>query len=226
MSEMWIEAIGWFAAIATLSAYSMRTMLPLRVIAILANVTFATYGALAEILPTLVLHLVLLPFNSWRLYELLRTERGLKETRSANDMALEWLRPMLKPVWFKDGDYIFRKGDAPDHLYILGSGSVLLEEIGVALDSEEIFGEIAFFTDTRARTLSALCVGPCEVMRVNEADFMRLYSQNPSFGMFMMKLVSQRLLDGMQRRPEAYATAPDPALTALPLGLTTDTQPR
>lgn len=208
MSETWIEAIGWLAAAATLGAYSMRTMLPLRMVAILANASFATYGALAEIMPTLVLHLVLLPFNCWRLYEILRAERGLRETRSANDMALEWLRPLLKPVWFEDGEYVFHKGDPPDHLYILSKGSVLLEEIDVTLDSEEIFGEIAFFTDARARTLSARCVGRSEVMHVNEKDFMRLYSQNPSFGMYMMKLVSKRLLDGMQRRPEAYAEDP------------------
>jgi len=62
-----VEAVGWAAACLTFAAYAMKTMLPLCVIAIAANLCFLVYSALAQLYPTLVLHLALLPFNAFRL---------------------------------------------------------------------------------------------------------------------------------------------------------------
>ena len=33
---------------------------------------------------------------------------------------------------------------------------------------------------------------------------MSLYFQNPAFGMYIVKLISRRLLDGMTKVPDAY----------------------
>lgn len=199
----WVEGLGWIAASLTLSAYAMRTMLPLRGVAIVANVFFILYSAFSGIVPTLVLHAILLPFNSYRMYEILRTTRQM-QSLNADSKAFEWLQPLLKPVRVEDGEFLFRKGDRPDCLYIMRSGTILLEEIDVKLQGEQIFGEIAFFTDERERTVSAKCLGQCEIMTVDEVAFMRLYNQNPAFGLYMVKLTASRLLDGMQRNPEVY----------------------
>jgi hypothetical protein len=40
----YVDAIGWIASAFTLAAYGMRTMLPLRIAAIGANITFATFA--------------------------------------------------------------------------------------------------------------------------------------------------------------------------------------
>jgi hypothetical protein len=198
-----VEAIGWFAALATLITYAMRTMLPLRMAALVSNLFFFVYAAIEGIYPTMVMNAVLLPINLYRIYDIRRTTQMMKEMR-ADQKAFEWLRPLLKPAKIADGAYVFRKGDAPDALYIMRSGQIWLEEIDVTLEGEQIFGEIAFFTDERARTVSAKCVGDCEIMQVDEAAFMRLYNQNPAFGLYMVKLTASRLLDGMQRNPEVY----------------------
>lgn len=198
-----VEAIGWIAALATLITYAMRTMLPLRMAALVSNVFFFIYAAIEGIYPTMVMNAILLPINLYRIYDIRRTTEMMKDLR-ADQKAFEWLRPLLKPAKVADGEYVFRKGDAPDRLYIMRAGKIWLEEIDVTLEGEQIFGEIAFFTDERARTVSAKCVGECEIMQVDEAAFMRLYNQNPAFGLFMVKLTASRLLDGMQRNPEVY----------------------
>jgi len=40
----WIEMVGWAAVAFTFAAYSMKTMLPLRVVAILANISFVYFS--------------------------------------------------------------------------------------------------------------------------------------------------------------------------------------
>lgn len=199
----WIELLGWLGAALTLLAYSMRTMLPLRVIAIGANFFFISYGAFAGIYPNLVLHLCLLPFNVYRLAEILRTTSHVRAARKG-EFDLRWISQLLPAKTFKDGATLFRKGDAPDNLYYLVSGRVRLEETGVIIESGEVFGEIAFFSDAKERTLTAICDGTCGIVAINEGNFMQLYYQQPAFGMYIVRLISRRLLDGMARNPDAY----------------------
>jgi len=62
-----IDALGYAASVAVLATFLMRTMLPLRVVAIASNVLFLAYGYLAHIPPVLFLHAALLPINVMRL---------------------------------------------------------------------------------------------------------------------------------------------------------------
>jgi CRP/FNR family transcriptional regulator, cyclic AMP receptor protein len=84
------------------------------------------------------------------------------------------------------------------------SGRVGLDHVEVELGPGEVFGEIAFFTDARARTLTARCIEPCELLALDEAAFTRLHYQDPSFGLYLMRLITQRLMDGMGRVPNPY----------------------
>lgn len=198
-----VDLVGWIAAAFTLAAYSMRTMVPLRIAALGANVSFIIFGALGATLPILALHAVLLPFNTYRLWELLR---GIRAARAARGQAPDfgWLRDVATPVVYRDGTHVFCKGDPPSKLYYIDAGEVLLEEIGVTLGRHEIFGEIAFFTDAKERTLSARCVGECRIFGIDEARFITLYHQNPTFGLAIVQLIANRLMHGLQTRPEAY----------------------
>jgi hypothetical protein len=65
---MMADFLGWIAAGAVLATFLMRTMAPLRVVAILSNVLFLVYGYIEHIYPVFVLHLALLPINMWRLF--------------------------------------------------------------------------------------------------------------------------------------------------------------
>lgn len=194
---------GWLAAGFTLTAFSSRTMIPLRLSALCASACFIVFGTLSGAYPVLALHCVLLPFNAWRLYEIMALDRAASEARKGR-LPLDWIRHVVRPQVLRDGAYIFRKGDPPDTIYYLSKGQIELEELGITLSEGEIFGEIAFFTNAHERTLSARAVGDCEVLVIGERDFMRLYGQNPAFSMYIMRLVAGRLLDGIERDHTAY----------------------
>ncbi|GEO15150.1 hypothetical protein [Microvirga aerophila] len=67
----WIDIFGYAASGLTLATFAQRTMLPMRILAIGANVCFIGYGAMGMYLPVLALHLVLLPINLARLCTLI-----------------------------------------------------------------------------------------------------------------------------------------------------------
>jgi len=201
-----IELTGWIAAAFTLTAYSCRTMLPLRISAVAANVFFATYGALAEIWPTLVLHVALLPLNGYRLWQILDlTHRARAASGAGTEDAFGWIADLQKPQSFAAGSRLFSAGDPADHIYYLVSGRVRLEEIDTTLEPGALFGEIAFFAETRTRTASAVCESDCELVLLDEASFMAAFHQDPAFGLAIVRLVTRRLIANAAQRKDAPA---------------------
>lgn len=201
-----VQAVGWLAALLTFATYAMKTMLPLRLLAIATNLASLTFNVLLQIWPSIFLHAVLLPFNVWRLWQILALRRKVRDARRAETTDFSLLKQYSRPESLDAGAVIFQKGDAPDRLYYIAAGEVRLEELGLALGAGDVLGELAFFTDAKARSATARCETPCTIHSVDEATFMRLYFQDPSFGMAMMKLISRRLIDGMDRAPDVYRT--------------------
>lgn len=62
-----VEPVGYLASALVLATFCMRDMAALRCMAIASNLAFITYGALADLGPVLLLHLLLLPVNVLRL---------------------------------------------------------------------------------------------------------------------------------------------------------------
>ena len=195
---MLLDVIGWAAALMTFIAYSMKTMLPLRVAAIASNVLFILYGLLTDAMPILALHVTLLPFNTYRLMQILRLTRDLENPGSDNHLP-PGIAPYLTRVSVAPDTVLFRRGDPADRIYVLTSGRVLLEEIGKTIEPGEIFGELAFFSRNRARALTARCIGKCEISAMQEADFTRLYFQNPAFAFHILRLFARRLEENADR---------------------------
>jgi hypothetical protein len=61
------DILGYAASIAVLATFLMPTMMPLRLVAIVSNILFVTYGYAAHIPPVMFLHIALLPINVARL---------------------------------------------------------------------------------------------------------------------------------------------------------------
>ncbi|HSP94384.1 MAG TPA: hypothetical protein VLU06_07520, partial [Thermoanaerobaculia bacterium] len=57
----WVDAVGYVASLLVFCTFYMKTMIPLRSVAIASNVAFMTYGFAGRLYPVLVLHSVLLP---------------------------------------------------------------------------------------------------------------------------------------------------------------------
>ena len=70
------SAIGFIASGLVLATFGMKDMVNLRIVAICSNVAFITYALLLDLPPILILHVILLPLNGWRLMGLLK-QRGV-----------------------------------------------------------------------------------------------------------------------------------------------------
>ena len=198
----WIELLGWIGAAATFSAFSLRTMLPLRSLAVTANAAFVSYGYFAGVVPVLVLHAALLPLNLLRLVEILRLRRRAIATR-ADAHAFDWIARVEKPRSFPAGTRLITAGAPADDLYYLVSGRVRVVEAGRTLGPGTLFGEIAFFSESRRRTASVDCETDCRIVVLDEARFMAAFHQDPSFGLAILRLVARRLIENAEGAPAA-----------------------
>ena len=89
-----VTIIGFIAAGLVIATLSMRTMIPLRIVGIVSNVAFVTYGLLFGSYPTVVLHSILFPLNIYRLREMLNLIKQVGAA-SKGDMSLDWLKPFM-----------------------------------------------------------------------------------------------------------------------------------
>ena len=65
------DGLGFLAAALVFATFCMKRLVPLRTVAISSNLVFLLYGYSAGLKPVLVLHLVLLPVNVFRLLQAL-----------------------------------------------------------------------------------------------------------------------------------------------------------
>jgi hypothetical protein len=69
---MW-DIIGFLASSLVIAAFFMRQMIPLRILARCSNIAFLAYGLRFGLVPVWTLHAILLPMNSCRLAEAVRS---------------------------------------------------------------------------------------------------------------------------------------------------------
>jgi CRP/FNR family transcriptional regulator, cyclic AMP receptor protein len=196
------------AALLVIVSAFVRTMIPLRWLAVGSNVGFIVYGLVHPAPLMVALHAVLLPVNAMRVWQMIRlTRRVAASTADAQQMQI-WLRPYMRSKRHAAGDVLFERGAPADRLYFLAEGSVELPEVGRRLQAGQMFGEIAFFAPDRKRTSTARCVTPCRVLRIDEATLKQLYYQNPEFGFELVRLVAARLSEDVRRLEQQLATHP------------------
>jgi hypothetical protein len=201
---------GLLAATFVIGAAFVKTMIPLRWLAVAGNVAFVVYGALHPQYLSLVISAVLLPINIYRARQMMHLTRRVKAAEIASDLSGLWLRPYMRPRKLKKGTVLFHKGDLADHLYCLVDGQIELEDIGVMLEPGKIFGEIAFFAPDKRRTHTARCVASGTVLMVDEATLKQLYFQNPSFGFHLIGLVAGRLSEDVRRIEKRFSGSNEP----------------
>ena len=188
-------ALGAAAAaiLLTITSSFVKTMVPLRWLAVCSAGGFLVYGVLQMNPVMALLHGTLLPINLYRLREMLRLTRRVKAAAATSDASGIWLRPYMKSMRCKAGHTLFAKGDPADHFYFLAQGRIEFPEIGATMEPGRVFGEVAFFVPNGQRTLSARCCEDSEVLYIDQATVRELYYQNPSFGFELIGLVAARL---------------------------------
>ena len=187
------EFVGYLASALVFATFYMKTMMPLRSVAIASNVAFISYGYLGGMTPILVLHLVLLPLNLWRLRQ---TRQLAKKVRLAmeGDLSFDWLIPHMTYRSFAAGDTIFRKGDSAGELFLITAGIVRLTELRVEVGKGSMVGEIGVFSPHKARIATAVAVTRVDALAVAEDRVIALCTDNREFGFYLVSLITKRLI--------------------------------
>ena len=173
-------------------------MIPLRVGGIAGNIGFIAFGLAAGSNPTLILHAFLAPLNAYRMIQMMRLVKEIKEASAGEGNSLDPLIPYMKLQSKPAGHVLFRKGDPPDSMVLIKSGSLLLEEIEHRVGEGDVLGEIGAFTPESRRTCTAVCETDCELYVLSNSDMMQLFYQNPRFGFFLVRIIVQRLMENWQ----------------------------
>ncbi|HWL22029.1 MAG TPA: cyclic nucleotide-binding domain-containing protein [Bradyrhizobium sp.] len=193
---------SFFASIFVVATLSMRTMIPLRVFAILTNILLIATAIPTHNYATIILHAVLLPLNSYRLHQMLQLVRDVK--RSVNsDLSMEWLRPFMTERKCAAGEVLFYKDEKAESMYYIVSGRFRLVESGIELPVGAIVGELGMLSPLNVRTQTLECVEAGLILSVSYAQVEQLYVQNPAFGFYYLRLSSARLfqnLDTLEKR--------------------------
>lgn len=199
---------GFLAALLVLATFSVKTMLPLRLLGIASNLAFIIYGLMTGALPIWLLHAILLPLNLWRLFEIQNISRRIRRTRHYG-YELEPILPLMNWEKFSAGETLFAKDDPADRLYVLVSGEVLIPEAGISIEPGTLFGEFGLFTKSGLRTSSAVCQSDVEARSMSREEVDRLYFQNPEFGLALMTIITTRMAGNIERLENEVARRGD-----------------
>lgn len=126
------------------------------------------------------------------------TFRQIKKAEGGK-LDLDWLLGHMTHQRLPRDTVLFRAGDAADELYYLQRGTIRLEEIAADLQSGTMFGEIGIFSPSHKRTVSAVCTSNADVFKLTSDQVKRLYLLNPQFALYIVHLISQRLMADRNR---------------------------
>jgi hypothetical protein len=186
------EWFGIAAAAASLYAANAKTMIPLRLATIVANVLAMTYSFMHGTYPTFVLNAILLPLNAIRLRDMKELMRQIDEAMKG-DLNVDWLLPYTRPVKFKTGEFIMQRGEYATAAFYVVAGEVELLEIGAVFGKGTLLGEIGLFSPEGKRNMSVRCKTDVQAARIDYDRFKELYFQNPQFGFRLLHLIVARM---------------------------------
>jgi len=203
-----VTVFGALGVLFSLASFVMKRMLPLRMLAIGANVFFIVFAIALFFqpgtdpkapLPGLILNVLLLPVNARRAWEIRKLTAEI--SRATKDAPVsQWLLPHMHRRRFKAGDVLFRKGDPADRLLYIASGELVLPAIGKRMGAGELLGEIGLFSPDNRRTQTLQAETDGELYEMTGEMLFQLYYQNPKLGFYMMRLIVERLLRDVQRQ--------------------------
>jgi CRP-like cAMP-binding protein len=187
--------------VATLS---MRTMIPLRVFGILTNIILITTAIPTHNYPTLILHSVLLPLNTYRLHQMLQLVRDVKKSVNS-DLSMDWLKPFMTERKCAAGEVLFYKDEKAESMFYIVSGRFKLVESGIELPVGAIVGELGMLSPSNVRTQTLECIEAGVILSVSYDQVEQLHVQNPAFGFYFLRLASARLFQNISTLEQRLA---------------------
>ena len=204
-SVTWPQWFGYAAVLASVVTCAMKTMIPLRVVSMVCNSLFITYGIFANVYPTLILNCILLPLNGLRLFQMRKLIADVERAAASGQSSIDWLIPYMSHRKLKKGEIVFRKGDVADAMFYSVSGRYRLLESGIEIPFGQVFGELGLISPDNVRTQTVECLEDGQALTASYQMVKELYFQNPEFGFYFLRLTSERLFQNISRLEEELA---------------------
>jgi hypothetical protein len=193
-----VNSLALVGAILYVVTQLVRTIVPLRVIAIVSTIFFIAYGAFAGVLTTFLLYLLSLPINVIRLRQMLNLVKKARVS-AQGDLSMDWLRPFMTGRKYRKGQMLFHKGDVANEMFLTVTGRFLVVEIGIEFPPGRILGELGFVAPENRRTQTVKCIEDGNVLTISYEKLLELYFQNPEFGYYFLRLATERLMQNIAR---------------------------
>ena len=147
-----------------------------------------------------------------------RTETMSEEPEAA---ALSEAESVLEWLSVPAGTVLIREGDAPDYLYFIVSGRLRVtatsgteQRVITDVGRGEIQGEMGVLTG-EPRTASVTAMRDCEVVRLPQAEVLRMLYQSPRMLLRMNQILARRLRVELSRGPRI--SSPQMTIAVIPL---------
>jgi CRP-like cAMP-binding protein len=199
-----------FASVFVVATISMRTMIPLRVFAILTNIVLISTAIPSHNYLVIVVQSVVLVLNSYRLHQMLQLIRDVKKSVNS-DLSMEWLKPFMTERKCVAGEVLFYKDEKAEEMLYIVSGRFKLVESGIELPVGAIVGELGMLSPSNVRTQTLECVEAGMILSVSYSKVEELYVQNPAFGFYFLRLASARLFENIGKLEDRLAQQAAPA---------------
>jgi hypothetical protein len=203
---MWPDTLAYVGMVVFLLSFAMDGIIKLRVISIVSSGVFLIYGIITVSYPTIVEQLLALPLNGYGLFKMLRLIRQSREAAEGHQ-TMEWLKPFSTKLSCDPGQTLFQLGDPAEDMYCIVSGTFRLVESGIELRQGAVVGELGFLSPGNRRTQTLRCEEPGMLLRISYDSLKELYFQNPKFGFYFLRLVSERLFQNHAAAVDAASAA-------------------
>jgi CRP-like cAMP-binding protein len=200
-----------FASVFVVATISMRTMIPLRVFAILTNIVLISTAIPSHNYLVILVQSLVLVLNSYRLHQMLQLVRDVKKSVSS-DLSMEWLKPFMTERKCAAGEALFYKDEKAEEMLYIVSGRFKLLESGIELPVGAIVGELGMLSPSKVRTQTLECVEAGVILSVSYSKVEELYVQNPAFGFYFLRLASARLFENIGKLEDRLAQQMTPAM--------------
>ncbi len=194
----WTDLFNSVGSLFIVATASTKTMVPLRILAIVANCFLIVFYAVTHAWIPLVLQGAALPLNGWRLQQMLVLIKNVRDA-TRGDTSMEWLKPFMIGRRYKKGDILFAKGEPANEMFCIVTGRYRLIELGIEVNPGQVVGELAMLAPDNRRTATLECIEDGDALSITYEQVEQLYYQNPTFGFYFLRLATARLFDNIRR---------------------------
>lgn len=139
--------------------------------------------------------------NELNIYTKIKLIKNVHIFKDCSTPCLKLIAEKLEQTFHSPNEYIIRKGDTGEEMFIIGHGEVVVtsgEKVLSELKSGQFFGEIALIENT-IRNADVQTKAYCDLYTFNKEDFLEVISKYPHLGEKFNDIYKKRSTDTFKK---------------------------